>query len=47
MEQADEEVLVVEQSPLLARHVELGEFQAQFVVNILQQEKGEEAEGLS
>lgn len=35
MEQADEEVFVVEQCPLLAGQVQLGEFQAQFVVNVL------------
>lgn len=36
MEQADEKVPVVEQCPLLAKQVEFGEFQAQFVVNVLQ-----------
>lgn len=36
MEQADKEVLVVEQRPLLAGQVELREFEAQFVVNVLQ-----------
>lgn len=41
VEQADEEVLVVEQYPLLARQVEFGEFQAQFVVNVLQREEEE------
>lgn len=35
VEQADEEVLVVEHRPLLAREVEFGEFQAQFVVHVL------------
>lgn len=35
VEQADEEVPVVEQRPLLAGQVELRELQAQFVVNVL------------
>lgn len=35
VEQTDEEVLVVEHRPLLAREVEFGEFQAQFVVHVL------------
>lgn len=35
MEQADEEVLVIEQQPLLAGQVKLGEFHTQFVVYIL------------
>lgn len=43
VEQTDEEVLEVEQRPLLARQVELGEFQAKFVVHILEEE-GEEGE---
>lgn len=38
VEQADEKVLVVEHWPLLARQVELGEFQTQFVINILKWE---------
>lgn len=41
VEQADEEVPVVEQCPLLARQVEFGEFQAQFVVDVLQWERME------
>lgn len=45
MEQADEEVLVVEQQPLLARQVKLGEFHAQFVIHILEKMKVEEEEG--
>lgn len=46
VEQADEEVLVVEQCPLLARQVELWKFQAQFVINILERKmKEEEVEG--
>lgn len=35
VEQTDEEVPVVKQRPLLAGQVELREFQAQFVINIL------------
>lgn len=36
MEQADEEVLVVEQCPQLARKVELWKLQAKFIVYILE-----------
>lgn len=39
LEQADEEVLEVEQRPLLAWQVELGELQAQFVIHILEEEE--------
>lgn len=35
VEQADEEVFIVEECPLLAGQVELGKFHAQFVVNVL------------
>lgn len=37
MEQADEEVLVVEQQPLLTRQIELGKFEAQSVIHVLRQ----------
>lgn len=36
VEQADEEVLVVEHPPLLTRQVEPWELEAEFVINILQ-----------
>lgn len=45
MEQADEEVLVIEQQPLLAGQVKLGEFHAQLVIHILWKTKAEEEEG--
>lgn len=41
VEQTDEEVLEVEQRPLLARQVELWEFQAKFVIHILKEEEEE------
>lgn len=49
MEQTDEEVLEVEQRPLLTRQVELREFQAKFVIHILEEEEqqGDEEEWLS
>lgn len=40
MEQTDEEVLVVEQPPLLPGDVEFGKLQAEFVVNVLPREEG-------
>lgn len=40
MEQTDEEVLVVEQRPLLPGQVQLWEFQAKFVIYILKENDG-------
>lgn len=40
MEQADEEVFIVEECPLLAGQVELGKFHTQFVVNVLKRKVG-------
>lgn len=39
VEQADEEILVIEKCPLLTRQVELREFQAEFVINILERKR--------
>lgn len=39
VKQADEEVLVVEQRSQLAGPIEFGEFQAQFVINVLQRRR--------
>lgn len=41
VEQTDEEVLVVEQCPLLTGQVELWKFQAKFVIHILKEKGGE------
>lgn len=50
VEQADEEILVIEKCPLLTRQVEPREFQAEFVINILErkrkEKKGKEREGV-
>lgn len=40
VEQTDEEVLVVEQRPLLPGDVEFGKLQAEFVVHVLPREEG-------
>lgn len=45
MEEADEEVLVVEQQPLLAGQVELRELEAEFVVHVLSKAKGDREDG--
>lgn len=42
VEQTDEEVLEVKQRPLLSRQVELWEFQAKFVIHILEEEKDDD-----
>lgn len=44
MEQTDEEVLVVEQCPLLPGQVQLWEFQAKFVIYILKENDGDDEE---